>query len=139
MKQIPLELSGNNDYFINLFEWEFKDLFEESFHDFLNSIIDEATEYIDETISTENPSLSRKQIEKTNNEYVLFLWKMTQNKIKYYFLFNFKSFKSFISLLHDQEYEYFRKLIISFQTENIITFLLNDVVYRQVSPTFQYE
>jgi len=120
----------NNEYFIDLFEWEFPDLFKDSFHSFLDSMIEEASGYLDDIIPEKTP-LSRKDAEKLNMEYTYFLWKMLNNKVKYYFQFKVENFVKFVSLSNESENELFRRLILSFQTEELIGYILNNVMYRQ--------
>jgi len=114
---LPEEIKDN--YFLDVVDWGLSDLFNPEFHTYLDTIIDNATDYLLETHQI-SPELTRKENEKVTTENYLFLWNLTNNKIKYQFSFSFKFFSAFLAIISDEEYELIRRMILSFQTKELI-------------------
>lgn len=123
--------NNNDNYYLDVVDWEIPDLFNPEFHKYLDSIIDETSEYLIETHQI-SPELTRKENEKMTEENYSFLWKLTNNKFKYYCFFHYNFFKQFMSLVSDDDYELLRRLILSFQTEMLIKILINHIVYHKM-------
>ena len=129
MKQL-LE-SDQPDFFIDLFDWNFDDLFENSFHQFIDTTISESSNYINEILPENNQSLSYKETKKLFSEYNKFLWQLSDNRFKYCFLFDFKQFLNFIATINDLEYDFIKKSIFSFRTKELIDYLSSNISYNQ--------
>lgn len=123
--------SDESDFFIDLFDWDFNNLFEESFHQYIDATLEATLKYIDEMIPVNNQYLSNKDIKKLFVEYNKFLWQISDNRIKYCFYFNFKYFSNFISALNNLEFDFIKTQICSFKTKELIDYLSNSLIYNQ--------
>lgn len=117
----------NNKQILNIYDWIIDDLsnidFWLNFDNFISDLdFNRVVEY-------GNP-ISHKETKKFVTEFNSFLWNVSANKIKYFFDFSFEMFNRWLNFLSDRDYQFYKKLILGFETESMVLNLIKD-------PTFQ--
>jgi hypothetical protein len=135
------KVNDTSEVSIDIVDWKLEDLFNPEFIQSIDALIEESNEQMlpfQQDFSSVNPELTRTQKEKISKQYWIFLWTLTSNKIKYYFLFDIEMFTNFLSILSDTDYELFRRLILSLQTVDLERLLLQSPIYQSFVSQFTF-
>jgi len=102
---------------VKILNWNINEILTQEFWENFNEFIYQV-EY-EKEVDFGNP-INHKQLKKFHTQITLFLWNLAENKIKYFFEFEFDYFYLWINSLTDKEYQFFKILIHSFRTEDFI-------------------
>jgi len=118
---------------IKIFDWTIEDLRNSNFWiDFDLFVLQAENEKRSYNTNNEANQINNSEFQKFQSQLNLFIWNLSSNKIKYFFLFNFEFFSFWISSLSEAEFKHFKNFIYSFKTEYFIFNLIQNDLFNEM-------